>query len=110
MVSVMQVLGATALIITAALGLVGIMSKYYRDNWFQFAGIVGTVYFSVQQAYPLLFSGTEISAQQFVIYASLACYAIGTAYKVRRGDYVRWSEIEAICATERRCERERGGQ
>ncbi len=77
----MTYVSAACLFVVAAICLVGIVSKHYRDNWLQLLGLIGLVWWSLARAIEML-SRDHVGNYQLLSHVSLTLFAIGTAIKV----------------------------
>ena len=65
------------------LATVAIFCRNYHENWPQFIGLVGIAVWSAARVSQLTdMTSTRLPAQAMVLHISMACYAIGTAWKV----------------------------
>jgi hypothetical protein len=89
----------TSLLIVAGSSIGAILSKHYRDNWLQFAGLWGILFWSLGRSWQLaerylswlmepLTPAPDMSTQSLIGHSGLALFAIGTAWKVFRNRHV----------------------
>lgn len=74
-----QVLSACSLMIVMACCLLAVFSPLYRDNWFQFWGLVGILFWSSARLASVI-DGYEVTGLPLLGHISLASFAIGEAY------------------------------
>lgn len=77
----MNAISAVSLFVLFSVCLTGIFSAHYRDNWAQFFGLWGTILWSSARFWDVV-QGGSVSTTQLVAHASLALFALGTAYEV----------------------------
>ena len=79
----MMALSVACLLVLAILCLLGIVSRYYHDNWLQFVGLFGVMCWALARALQVL-HGAHVNEQQLWAHVSLALFALGIAQKVWR--------------------------
>jgi hypothetical protein len=76
----MHAVSSVCLIIIMGCCLAGIFSPWYRDNWAQFWGLVGILFWSAARLAAVL-EGAEVTDLQLWAHVSMASYALGEAYR-----------------------------
>lgn len=74
-------LSAACLAVVALACWTGVFAKTFNDNWLQFLGLVGIGIWCPARAWQIV-DYAVATPQQFSMHLALACYALGTAYKV----------------------------
>lgn len=85
----------TCLLVVCLSSVAALLSKHYRDNWLQFAGLWGLLFWSAGQVWQLtsrwidwmsdlLLERPDMATQDLIGHAGLALFALGTAWKVWR--------------------------
>ena len=76
-------LSVAALTLLSSLALVAIFYEHYHDNWLQFLGLWGIVIAGGAKVAQIL-DRDYSSSENTMLYGALACFAFGTALKVRK--------------------------
>lgn len=80
-----EITSAVSLSIVALLAGWSVFSRHYRENWAQFAGLVGIAIWAVARVLHLAdLTEASIPGRGVLMHTSLALYGIGTAWKVWR--------------------------
>lgn len=79
----MTYVSAACLFAVAAICFAGLVSKHYRDNWLQFLGLAGLMWWAVPRGIEML-ARDHVGNYQLLSHVSLLCFALGTALKVWR--------------------------
>lgn len=74
-----HVVSIVSLTIVMACCLFAVFSKGYRDNWFQFWGLVGVLFWSTARL-AWVIEGHEVSGLMLLGHVALASFAVGEAY------------------------------
>lgn len=77
----MTYISAGCLFVVAAICFAGILTKHYRDNWLQFIGLVGLVFWALPRAIEM-WGRDHVGGYQFLSHLALLAFALGTAMKV----------------------------
>lgn len=78
-----ELVSACCLSLVAVLATVAVFCRDYHENWPQFVGLVGIAVWSAARVSQLTdMTSTRLPAQAMVLHISMACYALGTAWKV----------------------------
>ena len=80
----MQALNVVCLGLILGCALLGIFSEQFRDNWAQFWGLVGMVFWSSARLAEVM-QGASVMPLQVLGHVSLSLLSVGTAYHVWQG-------------------------